>query len=178
MTAGRPRLPLLTWGAGLTLFGTLELVESFVSRRRRRREMYARAEEEARRVGLPLLVVGDPDTGFVTRHFGRDYPCGDLCTDVTGCPRCPAGVPGRLEDVLPQMRDRSHVIYVSCTLEYVDDLPSVIRHLERVSGGRVFVVRVPPGNATFWLHPGAKWVLDSAPPSGRWSFRRYEGVGW
>ena len=34
------------------------------------------------------MVVGAPDTGFVTRFFGRDYGCGDLCTDLAGC-RCP-----------------------------------------------------------------------------------------
>lgn len=120
----------------------------------------------------PLMVVGDPDTGFVTRFFGRDYGCGDVCTDITGCPSCPNGIRGPLETVLPRLPSSSYVVYVSCTLEYVTDLPRCIRELERVAvSGGIFVVRVEQPHSTFTLYPGAKWILDSAPPTGPWRYR-------
>lgn len=151
-----------------------EAVLAFGPRLTRRKELFRRASERALELGLPLLVVGDPDTGFVTRFFGRAYGCGDLCTDLTGCPKCPHGIAGRLEDVLPRLRARSHVVFVSCTLEYVDDLPSVVRELERVSvPGGLFVATVEPGSLTnlFYLG-GSNWELDSAPPDGPFRYRQ------
>lgn len=154
----------------------LDLHTAFVTRRRNRRTFFQMAAHRAKELGVPLLVVGDPDTGFVTQFFGRDYGCGNLCTDLTGCPSCPSGIVGPLEEVLPQLPDRSHVIYVSCTLEYVTDLPGVIQQLERVAvPGGLFVVRVEHPHSTWDLYPGAKWILHSAPPTGDWIFTRYAG---
>jgi hypothetical protein len=149
-----------------------EAATAFGPRRARRRAVYAQALAHARAVGKPLLVLGDPDTGFVTRFFGRDYGCGDVCTDITGCPLCPNGIRGSAEAVLARLPSRSHVIAVEYTLEYVEDLPAAIRELERVAvPGGIHVARVEPGSLTsrFWF--GGKWVLDSAPP-GPWAYRR------
>lgn len=154
----------------------IDLHTAFVTRRRNRRRYFQMAAQRAEELGVPLLVVGDPDTGFVTQFFGRDYECGNVCTDLTGCPSCPTGIVGPLEQVLPQLPSQSHVIYVSCTLEYVTDLPAVIQQLERVSvPGGLFVVRVEHPHSTWILYPGAKWILHSAPPTGDWSFTRYMG---
>lgn len=151
-----------------------ELHTAFVRRRRNRRQLFAEAQARARATGAPLLVVGDPDTGYVTKHYGRDYGCGTVCTDLTGCPSCPTGLRGRLEDVLPRLSAQSYVVFVSCTLEYVQDLPHCVRELERVAvPGGLFVVPVETPHSTFVLYPGANWVLLSAPPRGPWRYRRY-----
>lgn len=165
---------------GLGFIATREAYTAFVGRRQVRAREYAVAQAHARAIGAPLLVLGDPDTGFITRHFGRDYGCGDVCTDVSGCPACPSRLQGRAEDVLPLLPSRSHVIFVSLTLEYVDDLPRVIAELERIAVDRtaIHVVAIEPGSSTFFLYPGAKWVVRSAPPK-TWSFRRYgTGEAW
>lgn len=165
-------LPLL--GSVVGLYAIADTYSCFFARRHARRAYYSRARERARELGLPLLVVGDPDTGYITKYFGRDYGCGDVCTDLSGCPACAVRLPGRLEDVLPTLAAQSHVVFVSVTLEYVDDLPLCIRELERVAApAGLFVVRVEPYSSTFWLYPGAKWVLFSAPPASVWRYRRY-----
>lgn len=165
-------LPLL--GAAAGLYAITDTYTCFVARRRNRRALFERARARARELNVPLLVVGDPDAGYITKYFGRDYGCGDVCTDLTGCPACPVRMHGPLEQVLPQLPAQSHVVYVSCTLEYVNDLPHCIRELERVSVSRgLFVVRVEPHSSTFWFYPGAKWVLLEAPPSARWVYKPY-----
>lgn len=77
--------------------------------------------------------------------------------------------------MLRTFEDNFGVIFVSCVLEYVDDVESCIAELERVSGGSdLFVVTVSPYCLTAWLYgklwkeqndaSQAKQVFDSAPP--------------
>lgn len=158
---------LAKFAVGTYLVG--EAFTAFGVRRWNRRAAFRLAAEAAARLQKPLLVVGDPDSGFVTRLFGRDYGCGDVCTDLTGCPLCPSGIRGRLEDVLPRLGDKSVVIYESLTLEYVDDLPAIARQIDRV-GARYFGVRLEPGSSTFLLYGRPKWVIRSMQP---WVFSPY-----
>lgn len=159
--------------AGLGLYAAREASIAFGTRRNERKVKYVQAVALARRLRVPLLVVGDPDAGFITKHFGRDYGCGDICVDLTGCPSCPSGrtIRGRLEDVLPKIAPRSVVVFESLTLEYVDDLPKVVRELERITvPGGLFTVRIEPGSSTHWLHvPNTRWNILSERP---WRIRR------
>lgn len=154
--------------AGNFALGALgsELFVSLVLRRARRRSLYAAALERAHATGKPLLVFGDPDEGIVDPLLGRSYGCGDVCTDLTGCPACPNGLAGRAEDVLPRLASDSHVVYASCVLEYVDDVEHVARELWRVSGGDLFVAHVEPHSLTARFYPGARRRILSAPPCG------------
>lgn len=155
----------------------IEAADALVIRRLWRRRTYRLAVERAKALGLPLIVVGAPKAGYINDVVGVDYGCGTLCIDAEGCkPTCKEQIRGRLEDVLPRFAPHSAVIYVSCTLEYVDDLPKVASELERVAApGGLFIVRVAPGSSTFWLWPGAKWVVQSAPP-GPWRFTRWRAA--
>ena len=154
----------------------VEALDALVIRRRLRRIYYRTALQKAAELGKPLLVVGKPKAGFINNVVGQDYGCGDVCTDLVGCAPCPNDLKGPLEEVLPRLPTGGFVIYVSCTLEYVNDLPHCIRELERVAApGGLFVVRLLPGSSTFWLWPGAKWVLASAPPDGPWRYLRRGG---
>lgn len=163
-------LPLL--GKLALAYVGVEAADALVVRRLWRRRTYRAALLKARELGLPLLVVGRPKAGYINDVIGPDYGCGDICTDIVGCSPCPEQIKGPLEEVLPKLRSGAFVIYVSCTLEYVTDLPKIVRELDRVAApGGLFVVRVAPGSSTFWLWPGAKWIISSAPP-GEWKFMR------
>lgn len=163
-------IPLL--GKLALVFFCVETADALVVRRWWRRRSFRAALDKARELRRPLLVVGRPQAGFINAVVGPDYGCGDVCTDIVGCAPCPKDLRGPLEEVLPRLATKSYVVYVSCTLEYVNDLPKCIRELERIAvPGGLFVVRVAPGSSTFWLWPGAKWVLSSAPP-GPWRYTR------
>lgn len=132
--------------------------------RQKRRDIFNLAQFQAQETGKRLIVVGSPDAGIVNRFIGRDYDCGDLCIDATGCLSCDGYLQGRLEDVLSQLESNSAVIYVSMTLEYVQDLDKVLAELSRVSGGDLYVVTVPPWTLTALLYPGSRRQFLQAPP--------------
>lgn len=122
-----------------------------------RKRLFAAAAARAQQLGLPLVVVGDPDAGAHTKMF-RAYDCGDLCLDLNGCPSCPTALAVDLTQGIP-LADHSAVIFVSCVLEYVDDLPAAWAELRRVAGANLFVAIVGGASLTTYLFPGAKWVL-------------------
>jgi len=121
-------------------------------RRAKRSEVYQMALAHARREGLPLLVVGAPDRG-ATRGPG----CGDVCIDIQGC-ACPVQMRADITKRLP-FRDNSAIVFVSCVLEYVDDLDAAMAELQRISGGRLYIVRVEPWTLAAYFYPGARRTL-------------------
>jgi len=65
--------------AALTLGGILALEGlGALARHSTRGAVFAAAAERAQKLGRPLLVVGDPDSGMHTRLL-RAYGCGDIC---------------------------------------------------------------------------------------------------
>jgi hypothetical protein len=91
------------------------------------------------------MVIGSPVSGGVSGQISSQlhlYGCGDVCVDMNGCETCTNGITTRIEDFLPTLENNSYVIFISVVLEYVDDLPAVIKDLERVSGGDLFVVYI------------------------------------
>lgn len=87
----------------------------------------------------------------------RDYGCGNGTMDPSGAPGCPADHPTRwgldgakrplratAETALPRMPPDSAVIFLSCVLEYVQDIELVWSELWRVSGGDLFLVNIEP----------------------------------
>lgn len=169
----------MRWGRILFWAATAVLArEAFIAlgpRRWNRQETFARARARARELGLPLIVVGAPRTGGVNPIF-VDYGCGELCLDLVGCEGCEATMAGRLEDTLPLLPARRAVVFVSCTLEYVDDVELVWRELRRVAGDELFVVTVEPWTLTAFFWPGAqRRVLGDVNPNGP---LRYRPLPW
>ena len=125
-----------------------------------RREVYDLAARRAGAVHRPLVVVGNPDGGAVTRLY-RAYGCGDLCVDITGCPLCKVV---QAADVtagpVPGVADDSAVVFVSCVLEYVGDAAAAVREIVRMAGSaeNIFAVSVQPWTLTAALYPGARWT--------------------
>lgn len=165
---------------GLGLFaGAIALWELYLAlgpRRVRRRQTYERAMLRARELGRPLVVLGAPAGGAVNGILGPDYGCGDLCVDLEGCPGCPTATTGPAEAVLAELADDSAVVFVSCTLEYVDDVEQVWGDLQRISGGELFVVTVEPLSLTAWFYPGAQRVITA--PATPLLPLRYKALPW
>ena len=146
------------------VLGTLGLIEgaAALSRFRERAASFEEAAERAAKLGRRLVVVGDPDAGFHTR-FMRAYGCGDVCVDANGCPKCPLTVIADITNgPTSGIEDDSGVVFVSCVLEYVEDLEGALRELSRIAGSpeNLFIVNVQPWTATAWLYPGARWRGD------------------
>lgn len=122
------------------------LFDIVVQRNWRRHALYRSAQRRAQQTGKPLLVIGANDLGGLSGSIAAAlslYGCGDVCLDLEGCPRCPhSSVTSSVESALPALPADSHVVFVSVVLEYVDDLPSVLAELRRVSGGDLFVVHI------------------------------------
>jgi hypothetical protein len=147
--------------------GAREIYLALGPSRQKRRDIFNLAQFRARDTGKRLIVVGDPDAGIINRFLGRDYDCGELCLDAKGCLSCSSYGEGRLEDLLTELDDNSAVIYVSMKLESVNDMDKVLRELDRVAGGDVFVVTVPPWTLTSLLYPGSRRQIIQAPPDDR-----------
>ena len=164
---------LARWALGAMV--TAESVAAY-ARHDRRTRLFYEAGKRAQALGRPLVVIGDPDAGLHTRLL-RAYGCGDVCVDLNGCPLCPVV---RAADItkgpIPGIAANSGVVFVSCVLEYVRDLPAALAEIQRIAGDieNVFIVTVQPWTFTARLYPGARWVgiaerqvVSMAPVSGR-----------
>lgn len=164
--------------------GSAALVElgAGLIRGRDRRFLFAKAQERAAATNRPLVVVGDPDAGAWTRFLWREYGCGSICVDLTGCPSCPVAIPaditrpvqfgpnagevaavfrmsGTPDQIVPA---NSAVVFVSCVLEYVPDPAAAWAEILRMAGSpeNVFMAEVQPWTATAVLYPGAKFTIE------------------
>lgn len=125
-----------------------------------RARLFKQAQARALELRKPLVVIGAPNAGGLTAVIGSPYGCGDLCVDLHGCPECGRQVAVDItKDPIPLPQD-SAVVFVSCVLEYVDDINAAWAELKRVGGANVFVAIVGGGTLTSYAFPGAKWVLD------------------
>lgn len=135
-----------------------------LARHRARTEAYGRAEAQARALGRPLVVVGDPFSGAHTRLLPA-YGCGNVCLDLTGCPACPVGHRTDLAHDHAPVGDDTAVVFSSCVLEYVPDAPAALTELLRMAGSweRVHFAVVQPWTFTAALYPGARWTVTPRP---------------
>ena len=124
----------------------------WAKRRSDRKRVYDMAQSEALRLGRPLVVIGAPDGG-VTSGYG----CGDFVVDLAPS-SCPNALQADISKRMP-FEDDSVVVFVSCVLEYVDDVEGALREIQRVSGGHSFLVCVEPWTLTAHLYPGAKRTM-------------------
>lgn len=133
-----------------------------ILRKIKRRKLYKRAQERAKKTGKKLLVIGDPYNGIASKTTGCDYGCGDLCLDLTGCPNCPKSIKGRLEDNIKKLKLKNYVVYISCVLEYVDDLPLIMSYLDKMNQDDLFVVNVEWYSFMAWFYP--YYLTNERPP--------------
>ena len=145
--------PVALVGASAAALGSWEM-GWWLRRRARRTAQYERARALATALGRPLVVIGAPDGGMTA-----GYPCGDFTVDILGS-ACPNTIQADVTKMLP-FNDDSAVCYVSCVLEYVDDVDAALREIERVSGGHAFFVGVEWWTLAAALYPGAKRTMPA-----------------
>ncbi len=128
------------------------VISDIFARPARRRKYYEQAVNHAKTTGKRLLVVGDPEAGnLLTRVLNTtlgNYGYGDICIDLYS--EDPRVKRIGLAEYLAGCKANSHVIFISCVLEFVDDLENVIQELDRVSGGSAnqFIVFVKYHNVS------------------------------
>jgi hypothetical protein len=125
-------------------------------RRHKRSTVYQQALEHARMLQRPLVVIGAPDGG-VTQGYG----CGDIVVDLNGSQVCPNVLQLDITQVPLPLANDSAVVFVSCVLEYVNDLEPALMEIQRVSGGHAFFVGVEPWTLTSFMYPGARRSLPA-----------------
>ena len=126
----------------------------WVRRAQLREQTFQEASAHAKRLGLPLVVVGAPDRGFKTNQ------CGDVTIDIAPSSSCPNFIQTDITKRIP-LPDDSAVVFVSYVLEYVSDLDAAVRELKRVGGDRVYNLRVQPWTATAYFFQGAKRTVPA-----------------
>jgi len=154
------------WAIGLLAAGVLarEGYLALVVRRRRQAELFQMAKARAAETGKPLVVIGDPDAGLLVRVLGRTYECGSTCIDTFGCPACNQQIAGNLEEILPSLVTNSAVVFVGHGFERVRDPALVAQHLDRISGGDLFIAHLESASLAAWFTPGHRQRVFFAPP--------------
>ena len=140
-------------------------------RKIKRRELYHLAEQRAKQTNKKLLVIGDPYNGIASKTTGCDYGCGDLCLDLTGCPNCPNSIKGRLEDTIKDLVLDDYVVYISCVLEYIDDIDLVMSYLNKMNQEDLFVVNVEWYSLMAYFYP--YFLNNERPPKNIFGFFSY-----
>ena len=127
-----------------------------------RRKLFKKAQKRARVTNKKLLIIGDPYNGVASISTGADYHCGDLCIDLTGCPKCTNSIKAKLEDVISEIDLSKYVIYISCVLEYVDELPKILSYLNKVDRKNIFIVTVEWYSLNAYFYP--YYLTNEQPP--------------
>jgi hypothetical protein len=140
------------------------IYELFITynRKRQRRFKYYLAKQRSLLTGKKLLVIGDPYNGLANISTGIDYDCGDLCIDLTGCPKCNNGIKGKLEDIIKNINLDDYIIYISCVLEYVDDFPLILNYLNKINQDDLFIVNVEWYSLSAYFYP--YFITKERPP--------------
>lgn len=130
-----------------------------------RARAYQRAVARSRSLGLPLVVIGCPDTGVATR-VSPVYGCGDLTVDLAACRSCPRAVQLDLSTQHIPLADHSAVVFESCVLEYVPDAQAAWAEIVRIARSPVdiFTARVEPHSIAAAWYPGARWMIRHGDP--------------
>ena len=143
-----------------------------VKRKLNRRKLFKKAKKRALKTNKKLLVIGDPYNGVASISTGSDYSCGDLCIDITGCPKCSKSVKAKLEDIITKINLDEYVIYISCVLEYVDELPKILSYLNKVNKKDIYVVTVEWYALNAYFYP--YYLTNENPPKNIIYFKNHK----
>lgn len=121
----------------LTIIFVVGIYELFQAIRRDfyRAHIYQLAEFRAKETNKKVLVIGDPHNGKWSSMFGAVYGPGDTIMDLKCCPICqPYCIEGDIHNTLQYLRNDSYVIFICCTLSYVERPDYIISELYRIAG--------------------------------------------
>jgi len=140
-----------------------ELAIAGIFRRQRRRDVFNQALQAQHRTKKPLWVVGIPKQGLA-RVLGPDWDCADGCI-----------APENLVEQLQKFGNSSVVLFVGRGLEGAEDPGLVVREMQRVSGGDLFVAALEPYSLSAWM-PWRKQRILTAPP--KTTYVEYRALPW
>ena len=138
----------------------IELLSS-MNRQFNRWNQYNKAYELSKKLNKPLLIIGDPNNGFMSKILGLSYPCGDLCLDLVGCEGCENQLKGDALQLLKKMKNNSYIIFESCVLEYIKYNKLIQNEILRVSGNNYFQVRFGISLLHLGYYPGGLFTGES-----------------
>lgn len=167
---------LALWG-GLGWL-TWEGWSAMVLHRQRRRDGFNAALNAKAELDRPLVVLGDPQGGWLGRILGPDFDCADLCIDARGCANCPNVVVASPEEGLQQLGDSSHIVFVNTgVFERTANPDLLAAEIRRVSGGAFYMAPFSPWTAFAWLPPSKRRVLKYPPAAaaGELSWKGWGG---
>lgn len=153
----------------------LILLNEFIQgllRQKERKEIFIQAKTRSKNINKPLVVIGDPYYGYGTRFYGLfmdGYECGDETVDITGAPKCSKNYKMDILDYLKKQKNNSKVLFISCVLEYIDNIDEVISEIYRVAGSsnNIFIVAVSKYTLSAYLYQedeySAKNIIFGAP---------------
>lgn len=147
-----------------------------------RKNLFKLAKQRSIELSKPLVVIGDPTNGGGSKLWGKTYSGGDYCIDLTGCPNEKQSINIKgdvVQSLRENFKDNSSVIYVSCVLEYVENIEECISELKRVAGDNMFIVTVSPYclmSRFYFMKLGdvslSKNIIYSAPPYSYFKYTR------
>jgi hypothetical protein len=160
-----------------------EIGQSFY-RNYRRKYYYKIAESHALKMDKPLIVVGCPHNGIGSTLHGPAYGPGNFTIDISGCSKglCEDVIEQDIVDGLKEFEDNSCVVFISCVLEYVENIDEAIKEINRVAGDQtnVFVVTVGTSSLSAYYYESNNngkhtdiplRAFLSAPPEGDFKYQ-------
>lgn len=170
-------------GVLLTAISGVSLYEMSLSiiRQRDRVRIYKLAKKRVAETKRRLIVYGDPYNGHGSRfynQFMKTYGCGDICVDLSGCPKCEHGVKSDMLEHLKTLKSNSAVIFTSCVLELIPQVEETIREIKRVAGSldNIFVVTVDSRSLMAYIYKdvghGSLNLIQGPPDQKDLTFRR------
>ena len=141
-------------------------------RQKERYNIYKMSKDASIKKNKKLLVVGDPYSGHGSifySSFMKNYKCGDITIDLTGAPQCHNSYKIDILSYLKQQPSNSLIIFISCVLEYVDDINEVIKEINRVAGDtcNIFIVTVSKYSLSAFIYSdtysNSKYIIHAPP---------------
>jgi hypothetical protein len=141
-------------------------------RQKDRYYIYKLAESRAKKLNKKLIVFGDPYSGKgskIYNKFMNTYGCGDIVVDIKLSKKYDNCIEMDMLSYLKTCDDNSNVVFISCVLEYVDNLDEIIGELLRVTGSydNIYVVTVSKYSIFAYLYQDqdhhAKQIVRAPP---------------
>jgi hypothetical protein len=145
---------------------------------------YKLATARALATDKPLIVIGCPHNGLGSKFHGPAYGSGNFVIDISGCTKgiCKDVMERDIVDSLKVFEDNSCVIFVSCVLEYVENIVDAIKEIKRVAGSpdNIFIVTVGTSSWVSYYYSFnncgkhedvTRRVFLSAPPNGDFKYQ-------
>lgn len=138
-----------------------ELIQGII-RQKQRNIVYNMAVERSKKTNLPLVVIGDPYNGLGSKFYNlfmKGYDCGNITVDINGAKKCPNGINNDILSYLKKQKSNSQILFISCVLEYVDDIEIIIDEIKRVSGSNdnIFIVSVNKYSLSAYFYYGSNY---------------------